>query len=398
MPPSMNRDEIANSVATAAALANLQPSGSNQHSYAAQSSLPDPAGANFGRISPGDLSVMREKFPMLNDFSEDFLHSRTLDELLRIESTSLRIKDAERARKTEEKLAQNKSGLANKYYEVRSGRDNRWSDVHPARFLPGLACTAVKEYTVAREVIGLNSPPAIGCYDLTSVGMAGHVTPKGWYELGNTASTKLRVAMFNINNCAKSSKSADSDDGEMKDIEEFKLALRTLRVAAFFACHWNKSFLALENYLLNHRFHEELLKHEVNPARILCQFSDFVLSENANHWRDGSGFLTSGELTAYWDSFIGARPLAKPSTSQATPPAGQGKGSFSQGKSQAKPQKKKFPPTDICSKWNLGHCQKAAGSCTNFQGQALRHVCNHRDLTNPNSTPCGQAHMRRGNH
>ncbi len=58
----------------------------------------------------------------------------------------------------------------------------------------------------------------------------------------------------------------------------------------------------------------------------------------------------------------------------------------------------KFPPTDICSKWNVGHCQKAAGSCTNFQGQALRHVCNHRDLSNPNSAPCGQAHMRRGNH
>ena len=115
MPPSMNRDEIANSVATAAALANLQPSGSNQHSYAAQSSFADPAGSNFGRISPEDLRVMKEKFPMLNDFSEDFLRSRTLDELLRIESTSLRIKDAERARETEEKLAQNKSGLANKY-------------------------------------------------------------------------------------------------------------------------------------------------------------------------------------------------------------------------------------------------------------------------------------------
>jgi hypothetical protein len=47
-----------------------------------------------------------------------------------------------------------------------------------------------------------------------------------------------------------------------------------------------------------------MLKHEVNPARILCQFTDFVLSENANHLRDWSGFLTSGELTAFWDSFI----------------------------------------------------------------------------------------------
>ena len=99
------------------------------------------------------------------------------------------------------------------------------------------------------------------------------------------------------------------------------------------------SFLALENYLLNPKFHEDMLKHEVNPACILCQFTDFVLSENANHLRDRSGFLTSGELTAYWDSFIGARLLAKPSMSQANPPANQGKSQPPQGKSQVKPQK-----------------------------------------------------------
>jgi hypothetical protein len=122
---------------------------------------------------------MREKFPMLNDFNEEFLRSHTLDELLRIESTSLRIKDAERARETEEKLAQNKSNLGSKFYEVKAGRDSRWSELHPARFLPGVACTAVKEFMMARDVIGLNSPPAVGCYDMTSVGIGGYVTPKG---------------------------------------------------------------------------------------------------------------------------------------------------------------------------------------------------------------------------
>jgi hypothetical protein len=122
---------------------------------------------------------MREKFPMLNVFSEEFLRSRTLDELLRIESTSLGIKDAESTRETEEKLAQNKSNLGGKFYEAKAGSDNRWTELHPARFLPGVACTAVKEFTVARDVIGLNSPPAVGCYDMTSVGMGGYVTPKG---------------------------------------------------------------------------------------------------------------------------------------------------------------------------------------------------------------------------
>jgi hypothetical protein len=83
---------------------------------------------------------------------------RTLEELLRIESTSLRIRDSEKARETEERLAQNKSNLASKFYEVPTGRDNRWSELHPARFLPGMACTATKQFKAAREVIGLTSP------------------------------------------------------------------------------------------------------------------------------------------------------------------------------------------------------------------------------------------------
>ncbi len=45
---------------------------------------------------------------------------------LRLESTSLRIRDAERAKESEERLAQNKAALPTKFYEVRAGRDNRW--------------------------------------------------------------------------------------------------------------------------------------------------------------------------------------------------------------------------------------------------------------------------------
>jgi hypothetical protein len=53
---------------------------------------------------------------------------------------------------------------------------------------------------------------------------------------------------------------------------------------------------------------------------------------------------------------------------------------------------------DICPKWNVGKCNKAPGSCYTFNGVALRHVCNWRDLNVPNSQPCAAAHTRRGNH
>jgi hypothetical protein len=82
--------------------------------------------------------VLRDKFPQLSEFSEEFLQSRTLEELLRIESTCVRSKDSERAKEADEKLASNKAALATKFYDVPAGRDNRWSELHPARFMPAL--------------------------------------------------------------------------------------------------------------------------------------------------------------------------------------------------------------------------------------------------------------------
>jgi hypothetical protein len=182
----------------------------------------------------------------------------------------------------------------------------------------------------------------------------------------------------------------------MKDIAEFTLALRTMRVAAQFAVPWNFSFVALENYLLNRDFCRDELKNDPNPARTLVQFCDFVLGENANHWRDGDGFLTTGELQSYWDNFIGARPHIKAQPSQQATQASKGKSGQPMQRQQGK---KKFPPTpNICSKWNTGHCQKAAGACFSGNGTALKHVCNWRDPNAPTGPPCGQAHTRRGNH
>ena len=396
MPPGMAEKDLSRNVQAAQFMADMQPSGSMQYSQQHQVSSSDPGSSYSSKISAEDLKVMKEKFPQLNDFSEQFLQSRTLEELLRIESTSLRIRDSEKARETEERLAQNKAGLASKFYDVPAGRDNRWSELHPARFLPGMACSATKQFKRGREVIGLNSPPAVACYDITSIGMGGFVTPRGWMEIGNMASTKLRVSLFNINNAAKSTsnKNGDSDEGvEMKSIKEFELALRTMRCAAHFSVSWNYSFVALENFLWNREFCKEELKFDPNPAKTLVQFCDFVLSENSNHWRDGESFLTTGELTAYWDNFIGARPHLKSQSNQVQ--ASNSGGKNGQG---GQKQKRKFPPSDICHKWNVGKCNKAAGTCVNFNGVALKHICNWRDLNVPNSPPCGQQHTRRGNH
>jgi hypothetical protein len=401
MPPVVNRVRLGEHLRTARSLADLQQHTTVGPTFSTQSVIPDPGQAS-SRISPEDLQVFREKFPHLNDFSTAFLQSRTLEELLRIESTSLRIKDAERARDIEEKLANNKTALSTKFFEVNAGKDNRWNVLHPARFLPSVACSAQKQFTTAREVIGLTSPPQLACYDMTAVGMGGFVTNRGWYEISTMGSSKMKVSMFNINNATKSSsfKSSDAEDApEMKDVSEFEVALRAMRIAAHFVQPWNFAFVALENFLLQNQFCKEDLKYDTRPARTLCQFVDFILNENSNHWRDGSTFISTGELESYWRSFIGARPQIRypPGTSTAS----KGKEQHQQGQQaqkQQKDRKRKFPFVDICHRWNTNNCSKAAGACFNARGTPLRHCCDWRDPANPSSQPCGQAHTRVGNH
>jgi len=93
----------------------------------------------------------------------------------------------------------------------------------------------------------------------------------------------------------------------MRTVDEFQLALRTLRSAAQFVCPRNYSYLALENYFHSKKFMEDMLRHDENQARTLCQFTDFVLSKNSRRRRDGSRFILFGDLIGFWDAFVGAR-------------------------------------------------------------------------------------------
>ncbi len=106
----------------------------------------------------------------------------------------------------------------------------------------------------------LTGHPPLSNYDLTAVGLGGFVTNKGWIELGNPASVKISLKLFNINNCSarassvRASSSDPSEFAEVRDLGEFKHALRALRTAAQFVCPWNMSFLALEGFLIQSDF------------------------------------------------------------------------------------------------------------------------------------------------
>jgi len=86
MPAVMDEASLRERLMSAQGLAAIQRSSAPRNNDPRDVGM-DPAGGS-GNISPQDLQVLKEKFPQLAEFSDSFLRSRTMDELLRIESTS----------------------------------------------------------------------------------------------------------------------------------------------------------------------------------------------------------------------------------------------------------------------------------------------------------------------
>jgi hypothetical protein len=344
------------------------------------------SGLRSSHLSDADIKTLRGRFPILAELSTGFIRGLSATELLSLERASFKQRESEKFKDAEEKLASNRVNLGLHCTEIKAGQDDRWSRLHDARFLAGAGCSATKLWLTAREQIGLNGHPPISTYDMQAVGLAGFVTARGWCEIANPSSPKISVRMFNINNCAAraSSSRAKQGDDELVDfaeVGEFVVALRAMRSAMAFVMPWNMSIAALEGFLINTRFCKDELTGLEKQASILTSFTDYVLSENANRWRNIEPFITHGELRAVWNSFFSARPqsvLAK--KNQAS----------KQWKSR--PFKKAF--LDVCFAWNRGQCSKPAGICFSKMGTPLRHVCDFKDDPTDPLKVCGEVHQR----
>jgi hypothetical protein len=256
-----------------------------------------------------DLASQKRKFPWLADFLDSFIRGQSTEALLKMETTSMKMKMMERKQDLDEKLTSNMMELAERVVKVNAGEDNRWTILHDVRFLAGAACSVYRLWLAARKKIGVMGHAPIGSYDLGAVGMGGLVTSRGWVELHKPSSYKISLRMFSINNCSATAGSSkmEGKEGYLDDIVElgdFKLTLRALRVVASFAVPWNMSYLALENFLLLSNLCSADFGPAENQALCLTQFVDYVLGENSNRWRDSEPFLTTGDLKATWDTFF----------------------------------------------------------------------------------------------
>jgi hypothetical protein len=148
-----------------------------------------------------DVKQLRMKHSFLESFSDGFIKNTPISDLMKIECTAMKMREMEKSKDADDRLASNKAAMASTFTHVSEGRDNRWSELHPSRFLPGAGCSAVRLWLTARDVLGTSSYLPIGSYDLGAVGLAGYVSARGWTELHNLASPKLSIKLFSINSC-----------------------------------------------------------------------------------------------------------------------------------------------------------------------------------------------------
>jgi hypothetical protein len=114
---------------------------------AAAATGPAPTG-QASYMTDEDVNQLRRKHAFLADFSDGFIKNTPISDLLKIECTAMKMREMERSKDADDRLAANKAAMATTYTHVHEGRDNRWSELHPARFLPGAGCSAVRLITL----------------------------------------------------------------------------------------------------------------------------------------------------------------------------------------------------------------------------------------------------------
>ena len=92
----------------------------------------------------------------------------------------------------------------------------------------------------------------------------------------------------------------DNFSDDILDIGEFTLALRTMRMAFRFAMPWNFSVEAIEWFFCMTNYCQADLASSEKKAHILTQFTDYLLTQNCERWRDSEPFLTTGESKTAW--------------------------------------------------------------------------------------------------
>ncbi len=276
------------------------------------------------------------------------------------------------------RLAHNAEQTSKKPTQVKAGLDNRKSILHDSRFLGGASCSNIELWLQARSKLPPKGVPALGNYDMDSIGCGGSVTSKGWKEIHDPSSQELKIKLFYLpnmaSNCLPSRRiQLEGEDSlhlsdslrEIADLDGFKGALNTLREAMQSALPWNRSISAICGFMVNTDYLREDLQGHQRRAQILAEFTDYILGRNALNWENKQAFVSSDEMAHIWANWKGKRSALFVSKEKTEKKA-----------TQQKPRVND-KVRDICKRYNAGVCPKQTDTdCKTFFGSKLRHVCN----------------------
>jgi len=354
------------------------------------------------------MESLKRRHAFLKEYDDEVLATTPLSVLVKLESTSLKLKNVEKQKDAEDKLTSNRDSLGEDKIMVGAGLDDRWDNLHEGRFLPGAACSMAKLWNKGRLAYKKADHKPVSVYDMAAVGLAGHVTPRGWVALSDPGDSSISINLFSITNCGKKAagKSSNFQDEELKEVAELgelKVAIRVLREALSMVHSWNKSVSVLEGFLIQTNWCSKDLEGLENQAGILVQFVDYVLRENSNRWRSQEAFISIGELKGVWESFFGSRPQSllvksKQKSQQVSRTGGSNQNTWSKlnnldGRTRPGWVPAEYFKDDICVMFNLGKCAKPPGTCMTAKGVPLRHICNFRADPNKPANICGLNHM-----
>jgi hypothetical protein len=113
----------------------------------------DPASSSSYIMSDSDLAALRAKFTFLKDFSDDFIRANKPESLIKLETASVELKEAEGTKDADDRLAHNRANIGTICVDM--GIDDRTSHLHNGRFLPGANCSAARLWLAARDRIPL---------------------------------------------------------------------------------------------------------------------------------------------------------------------------------------------------------------------------------------------------
>ena len=293
-----------------------------------QQFIPDPGLQGLplqgGQPSNQNVMAIRALVPQLAHLSDEYILSQPIDALYRLsreeKQAATQAENSKAAKGLEIRMHAN-AKKANDNPIFVEGWDNRFSMLHPARFLPGAGVPVTALWLEARKIWGIEGTDPIGNFDVETISCSGCVSPRGWEMLHKPGSPEISIKMFTISNVAHSSTGSRTfslcgEDGvlvseswkELTDMADLKLAMRNLLMAAHLAVPWNFSFQVLDGFLQAKKYFETELSG-LKKAAILSSFIDYCLQANAALWVREAAFMDSARLTAVWASWWASREL-----------------------------------------------------------------------------------------